>query len=77
MTWSRVSLSPPPSLSGLRRPAEQSGADEPGVRGHVDVQHGAVRGGRGAGGGGRRLPDPPGQDQQEEEEGVPEAAVQR
>jgi len=43
----------------------------------VDLQHGAVRGGRGHGLRGDRVPDPPGPGQQEEEARVPEAPEHR
>lgn len=49
------------SLSELRWSARQPGG-EASVRGHVDVQHGSLRGGRGHGGGRSVLSDPPGQD---------------
>lgn len=40
----------------------------------MDLQHGAVCGGRDHGGRGSRLPDPPGPGQQEEEERFPDAS---
>ena len=65
-----------PSLCVFRLDESQRGAD-PGLGGDVDLQHGAVCGGRGHGADGGRLPDPPGPHPQEEEARLPEAAVQR